>query len=106
MDSKRFDNIIIKLQRRYGREELVKTLTRRLSESEIEIGKLKSYIDELEYNHKVALKKLRDEINLEVITEVKKTEMYEKLNAELRNKRNTISQLVTKLSQYEKNTKP
>jgi cell shape-determining protein MreC len=42
------DNVLIKLRREYSKDELVSALSKRLSETEIENGKLKSYIDELE----------------------------------------------------------
>jgi cell shape-determining protein MreC len=42
------DNVLIKLRREYSKDELVSALSKRLSEAEIENGKLKSYIDELE----------------------------------------------------------
>jgi hypothetical protein len=42
------DNVLIKLRREYSKDELVNALSKRLSEAEIENGKLKSYIDELE----------------------------------------------------------
>jgi hypothetical protein len=46
--SKYIDNVLIKLRREYSKDELVSALSKRLSEAEIENGKLKSYIDELE----------------------------------------------------------
>lgn len=48
MKSKYIDNVLIKLRREYSKDELVSALSKRLSEAEIENGKLKSYISELE----------------------------------------------------------
>ena len=42
------DNVLIKLRREYSKDELVSALSKRLSEAEIENGKLNSYISELE----------------------------------------------------------
>ena len=42
------DNVLIKLRREYSKDELVSALSKRLSEVEIENGKLNSYIIELE----------------------------------------------------------
>jgi cell shape-determining protein MreC len=46
--SKYIDNVLIKLRREYSKDELVSALSKKLSEAEIENGKLKSYIQELE----------------------------------------------------------
>lgn len=42
-----YDGVLIKLHRKYGKDELVSSLTKNISEKDVEIGKLKSYIDEL-----------------------------------------------------------
>lgn len=46
--SKYIDNALIKLRRKYSKDELVSALSKKLSEAEIENGKLNSYIQELE----------------------------------------------------------
>lgn len=43
-----FDKVLIKLRREYSKDELVSALSKKLSEAEIENGKLNSYIQELE----------------------------------------------------------
>ena len=65
MKSKYMDNVLIKLRREYSKDELVSALSKRLSESEIENGKLKSYISELEskIESKTKLKKEIDRLN-------------------------------------------
>ena len=65
MKSKYMDNVLIKLRREYSKDELVSALSKRLSESEIENGKLKSYISELEskIESKTKLKKEIDRLH-------------------------------------------
>ena len=46
--SKYIDNVLISLRRKYSKDELVSALSKKLSEAEIENGKLNSYISELE----------------------------------------------------------
>lgn len=46
------DKVLIKLNRKYGKDELVATKDKKISELEIELGKCKSYIDELEDSNK------------------------------------------------------
>ena len=41
----RFNKILIKLQRRYGKDELVQSLNKTISELRVEVGQLKSYIE-------------------------------------------------------------
>lgn len=43
-----FDDILIKLKRHYGKDEVVSALSKKLSEAEILIGQLKSEIDFLQ----------------------------------------------------------
>jgi len=44
---KYIDNIVIKLKREYSKDELVSHLSKELKKSEIEKGKLQSYVSEL-----------------------------------------------------------
>lgn len=49
MKKKKFTNdIILKLRRQYSKDEAVKLMANKLSKTEIELGKLKSYVSELE----------------------------------------------------------
>lgn len=59
------DNVLIKLRREYSKDELVSALSKRLSEAEIENGKLNSYISELEskIESKTKLKKEIDRLH-------------------------------------------
>ncbi|AJR04834.1 hypothetical protein [Siansivirga zeaxanthinifaciens] len=43
-----FDNVLIKLKRRYRKDETIAALSKKLSEVEIELGKSIAYIHELE----------------------------------------------------------
>jgi cell shape-determining protein MreC len=65
MKSKYIDNVLIKLRREYSKDEIVSALSKRLSETEIENGKLKSYIQELEIKResKAKLKKEIDRLH-------------------------------------------
>ena len=47
-ESKYFDNVLIKLQRTYSKDEAVAALSKKLSDTEIELGKQISYVQELE----------------------------------------------------------
>ena len=60
--SKYLNNILIKLRREYSKDELVTYLFNKVSSLEIENGKLKSYISELEYKEE-SKTKLKKEIN-------------------------------------------
>jgi hypothetical protein len=79
------DRAVIRLYREYSKDELVATLSKNLKEKDIEIGKLKSAIDELEYikselsqevqrlSHITKAKKQNDKTTLK---DVRKEELY------------------------------
>ena len=46
------DNVLIRLRRDYSKDELVAFALKTIKDKDIELGKLKSYIDELEFNLK------------------------------------------------------
>ena len=114
----RFNKILIKLQRRYGKDELVQSLNKTISELRVEVGQLKSYIDEIEDSHSEVLKKekikYKNEVNAfkqtfgnQAALEAKKmaivrklTDENTKLKKENKRKTETISELVTKLAKY------
>ena len=60
--SRYLNNILIKLRREYSKDELVTYLFNKVSSLEIENGKLKSYISELEHIEE-SKTKLKKEIN-------------------------------------------
>ena len=47
---KYIDNVVLRLKRKYGKDELVQHLIKKTEEQDIEIGKLKAEIDHLEAN--------------------------------------------------------
>ncbi len=59
--SRYLNNILIKLRREYSKDELVTYLFNKVSSLEIENGKLKSYISELEHKEE-SKTKLKNEI--------------------------------------------
>ena len=66
MEKDYIDRALIKLKRKYGKDELVATLSKQLSEAQTENGKLKSYIDELKHNHKQSLKNQHGQLKKEI----------------------------------------
>jgi hypothetical protein len=48
MESNYFDGVLIKLKRQYSKDETVMSLTKKLSDVHIELGKANAYIHELE----------------------------------------------------------
>ena len=65
---------LIRLKRKYGKDELVKSLLNEISEYKIEVGKLKSEIDFL--NEELNLKKEQKEIIRESRISARKEELY------------------------------
>ena len=55
-DSKYIDNVILKLKRRYSKDELVSSMTKKQSQLELENGILTSEKDELQYKINKILK--------------------------------------------------
>ncbi len=56
MDKNKYiDNVLIKLKRDYSKDETVSGLSKKLSDVEIELGKAKSYIQELEHEKKIKI---------------------------------------------------
>jgi hypothetical protein len=58
------DWVLIKLKRRYTKDETVSALAKKLSEVEIELGKAISYIQELEYGKENSKENLK--LHLEI----------------------------------------
>jgi len=83
------DNVLIKLKREYGKDELVMALNKQLSDKDVEIGQLKSEIEHLERELQGNVN--QREINRLARIEARKDKLYrqqsEKINAmEKRNK--------------------
>ena len=62
--SKYINNVLIKLRRKYSKDEIVNYLFNKISSLEIENGKLKSYILELEHNEESKTKLKKEVIRL------------------------------------------
>jgi hypothetical protein len=62
--SKYINNVLIKLKRKYSKDEIVNYLFNKISSLEIENGKLKSYILELEHNEESKTKLKKEVIRL------------------------------------------
>jgi len=79
---KYIDNIVIKLKREYSKDELVSHLSKELKKSEIEKGKLQSYVSELLHE------KENDVYRLKLYDLTKKYELLQKkindMNIDLR----------------------
>lgn len=102
---------VLKLNRKYGKDELVAYLAKQLSEKDVEIGKLTSELQHL--NSELEKVKLDNENNKEINraakVEARKSELFETLRNEtkavrLRNKQltQTNNELVHKLCMMQK----
>ena len=63
------DDTILRLRREYSKDEVVSALSKQISEKDIEIGKLKSYVDELEYTIQLPKDKETTEVKNKKIRE-------------------------------------
>jgi hypothetical protein len=104
------DRALVKLHREYGRDELVATLRKQLSEANIENGKLRSEVDRLEDE----LSKVVDlkEAHRQAKIEAKQTEFYKAWSAqnakqldEIRKLRRLRDDLMSKCAQLENKIK-
>lgn len=59
-DSKYIENVLIKLRREYSKDEYVSVLLNQISEKDVEIGKLNSYINELEDSRELSKSEKKD----------------------------------------------
>lgn len=84
------DNVLIKLKRKYSKNEVISALTKKLSDAEVENGKLKSEIFELEHKIKTIRKDLQKELKQEIHQKV-----YSKINSKFKEKDDLISRLRT-----------
>ena len=71
------DKTLIRLKREYGKDELVASLLKQISEKDIEIGKLNSEIDYLQ--NELQSDKDKKEFNKNVAIDTRKEEMYQKI---------------------------
>lgn len=102
-----YDRAFIRLKRQYGKDEVVATLIKKLSEAETEIGKLSAEIDHLQ--NELQNDKEQKEINRLAKVEVRKNELYcikvednRAQREEIKNLRRMRNDLIGKISKLEK----
>lgn len=108
-----FDDVLIKLKRKYGKDETISALSKKLKDTEIELGKSIAYIHELEYEKlqitlnnnnwfekykkiKESLDKLDKEAKLDKLY-IMRSKENSKLNSELKRVRKANNELVNKI---------
>lgn len=108
INSSYFDGVLIKLKRAYSKDETVSALIKKLSETEVELGKATSYIHELEFkndekNWYERYKKLKEQFN-NINKQLKLDELYlqkdkenKKLRLELNKLRETNNNLINRI---------
>lgn len=87
------DNILIKLKRKYRKDEVLSAVIKENSELKVEIGQLKSEIDYLTENHKKELSKLKSDLKNEINIEVQKEFKDSRLRLENIEQKKTIKKL-------------
>ena len=105
------DRTITKLKRKYGKDELVASLNKKLKEKDTAIGQLKAEIDHL--NHQLKLNHHKHEIDKQASIENKKDHQYinvlkqnKKLRKRLKTLQNDNKELISKLQYIENNKIP
>lgn len=93
-----YEEVLIKLKRRYGKDETVAALIKKLSEAEIENGKLKSEVEHLQYEVDNLQKELKidrtlKEINKAAKVAARKEELYMIKNKDFKEQQVRIRQL-------------
>ena len=87
------DRTLIKLKRKYGKDELVATLIKQIKEDNIKIGQLSSEIDYL--RNELEAKKYNLEINKIARIEIKKDELFALKVKECKDLRERLKKLKT-----------
>jgi hypothetical protein len=90
------ERTLIKLKRKYSKDELVSVLIKQISEKDIEIGKLSSEVDYLQ--NELQIDKEQKEINRLAKVEARKKELYRIQVENNRNQRAEIKKLRMMLS--------
>lgn len=84
------DDILIRLQRKYGKDELVASLNKEIKELKVTIGTLKSEIEHKD--HQILLTKSDKAIEKQALLDCRKEELYKnilKMNEKLRKENKT-----------------
>ena len=102
-----YERTLIRLKRQYSKDEVVAALMKKLSEAEIEVGKLKSEIDYLQEELKADVE--RREVNRSARVDVRKEELFrievekgKKQRDEIKQLRKVRDALIGKYSELEK----
>jgi hypothetical protein len=102
-----YERTLIRLKRQYSKDEVVAALMKKLSEAEIEVGKLKSEIDYLQEELKADVE--RREINRSARVDVRKEELFKvevergkKQRDEIKKLRKVRDSLMGKYAELEK----
>lgn len=82
------DNVVLKLKRKYSKDELVASLNKKLSDAETEVGILKSERDEAIYNLNKVLK-----LDNEVKSRVGQLKIYQNMKSEVKTLREKCRKL-------------
>lgn len=85
------DRTIIKLKRKYGKDELVAHLNNTIREKDIEIGQLKSEIDYL--SNELKIDKETREINRQARAQQKKDDNYKQILQQNKSLRESLSNM-------------
>ena len=85
------DRTILKLNRKYGKDELVACLNKQIKDKDFEIGQLKSEIDHLKHNLKN--QEYKNEISKLVNIELSKDKMYILQNKKVKSQAKEIEKL-------------
>lgn len=75
-----YEDVLVKLHRKYGKDELVLALKKQISEKDIEIGILKSEKDELIYQHQ----REKNEICQKYEKGIQEQERFKKLQIQIK----------------------
>lgn len=113
------DRTVLKLCRKYSKDELVAHLVKRNSENDIQLGKLDAEIQHLNHQNQqqaAEIERLQNmvannkQLNKQASIEIKKNELYQQqlqINNQLRKRNKTITEtnhnLIAKLTVLEKN---
>lgn len=92
MESGYFERALIQLKRKYGKDELVRSLMKELSNKDKVIGQLKAEIDHLE--EELKLRKEEKLINREAKIQVKAEENYQRIKERNKKLSKRVKQLI------------
>ena len=94
------EEVLIKLKRQYSKDEYVQALLKKISDLEIEQGKLKSEIHEHEYEKEQWRKREKESLKKELSQKIhnKINRRFAKLNGEIERLRKSNEELINQLN--------